>query len=115
MSDVLFDGYDPAEPIPQPTLSSDRRRTVRQAQDVATGRHPLTRGPLHPDASRDRTRESGRRDPFTCGTCVHRDTRFTFPKCLALGPKALSHSAATDVRAWWPACPSYEPSTEASA
>lgn len=122
----LFEGYDPPEPpveVRREEISADRRRTIRQQQDVTNGVHPLTRGPLHPEATTFRHAPipgvsaaechgaepcSGRRDPFTCGSCVHR-VDMGWPKCDANGPKALTHSAATDVRAWWPACMSYEP------
>lgn len=111
MTGALFEGYEP--PPPTEALSADRRRTQRQHDGVQAGRHPLTRGPLHPEASRGRTSADRIPEPFTCGTCVHRQFRSTGPKtyakCVALGPKALSHSPGTDVCAWWPACPSYTP------
>lgn len=107
----------PAEPVER--LSAGGRLRVRQQAMVANGRHPLTRGVLHPDASRDRTRESGKSDPFTCGSCRFRRTGYEFPKCLVPNPLTgkphvdrLSHSTTTDVRAWWPACPAYEPIEE---
>ena len=89
---VLFhvDAVVPAEASAD--LSSDRRRTARQRQLAADGWHPLTR-------------ERSRSDLGTCGGCGHRVLQRrgdrSFPKC-ALGP--VSHGAATDVRAWWPAC-----------
>jgi len=94
---TLFD-VDPAPvPEPEPTLSADRRRTLRQKAAVANGRHPLTGGRAFPDMG-------------TCGSCAHRillrHHDRTWPKC-GVGPS--SHSAATDVRAWWPACGRYEP------
>lgn len=109
---ALFGGYEPPE-TPD-GLSAGGRLRVRQQQDVTNGRHPLTGGRLHPDASRDRTARSGAHDRLTCGTCVHRVATHGgtaaggYPKCDAFGPKALTHSATTDVRAWWPACTSYE-------
>ena len=45
----------------------------------------------------------------TCGTCTHRILRgrhSTYPKCDR-GP--ITNGAATDVRAWWPACTRWEP------
>ena len=73
-------------------LSPDRRRTMRQRRDVAEGRHPLMGGPTRPDLG-------------TCGDCVHRVLigrgNGTYPKCDAT---TMSGSAASDVRAWWPAC-----------
>lgn len=87
------------------------------------GRHPLTRGRLHPLASRHRDAESPKDDPFTCGSCHFRATiRYhgrAYPKCIYNPTGApddtldtfprIAHSAATDVRAWWPACPDYVP------
>jgi hypothetical protein len=103
-------------PVPEP-LSADARRTRRQTATLAAGWHPL--GPkLHPQAAPadDRT-AAGRR----CGTCWYRKVvnaghAGTFPKCHfgALNPTdtdprpgrppRASNSAATDCRAWWPAC-----------
>jgi hypothetical protein len=118
----LFDGYEPAEP--PPPLSTDRRRTVRQAAHVAAGVHPLTGGPIHPLASRHRDASAPKDDPFTCGSClwrqpVHRGN-WRGSKCYEPGtqgaddyeqhgPPLATHSAATDVRAWWPACQRYSP------
>lgn len=122
----LFEGYEPAPaPVVPDDLSPDRKRTYRQQQDVTNGRHPLTGGPLHPEASTDRNAGSGRRDPFTCGSCVFRVLigyhNGEYPKCLwpdgidaGSGRRwpRVSHGAASDVRAWWPACPSYEAKPE---
>lgn len=124
MSDALFD-LDPAAivpPAPKEELSAQRRRTVRQAEALRAGRHPLglLGGVLrlHPDAppAGDRKAPGPR-----CGTCWHREPmrgagdRY-FPKCLRGWPggsldKApyASYSAATDCRAWWPACEHWEP------
>jgi hypothetical protein len=75
-------------------LSADRRRTARQRQLVADGWHPLTRGRAHPELG-------------TCGDCRHRlAAGRTYPKC-ELGP--ANRGAATDVRAWWPACSRFTP------
>lgn len=113
----LFPGYD--EPASRdPELSADRRRTLRQAEQVAAGVHPLTRGRLHPQASREASRDDPKGLPFTCGTCPLRRPwgAHGYPKCELSVPGAptmaarfpyLTHSAATDVRAWWPACESY--------
>lgn len=105
MSDALFAGY---EPPATEHLSADRRRTQRQHADVERGVHPLMRTPLHPDAPTDVKPTDGRR-PVTCGTCTHRSLEVPhfqgWPKC-GVGP--VSRSAATDVRAWWPACPQFE-------
>lgn len=83
---------------PADNRTRDRARTARQRRDVAAGRHPLTGGKTFPDRG-------------TCGTCIHR-IRVTwhvkrYPKCDAAGTP--THGAATDVRAWWPACSQHEP------
>lgn len=122
----LFEGYDPAPPPPSrdPDLSADRRRTLRQAEQIARGVHPLTGGPIHLLASLDATPDDGKHEPYRCGSCRFRQVlRYhnrRYPKCtrdlwhgdndmaITDSPR-ISHSAATDVRAWWPACNGYEP------
>jgi hypothetical protein len=130
VTDALFDATPYEVPPPAsdaPGLSPDQRRTLRQREDIAAGRHPLTRGPLHPFASPEIASpdaEKGR--PFTCGSCRFRELlRYhgkSWPKCVRDatyghhdGPsidltrvRNVSHGAATDVRAWWPACIGYE-------
>lgn len=119
----LFDGYEPAVPLPVVPLSADRRRTARQAAAVAAGRHPLTRGPIHPLASPHRDASAPKNDPYTCGSCLHRSQGgyHRWPKCWLPAPGVgadappsrvyprATRSATTDVRAWWPACPDYSP------
>lgn len=145
----------PGEPHNAHLKPNRRRRTDIVADRISVGRHPLTNGPLHPDATRDRTKDSPPAE-FTCGACVHRrsvghHTR-SYPKCLVPGPGVpdepppearydrerdrdetiaqsaarsvarerwfearyprVSRSDATDVRAWWPACPAYQPQQE---
>ena len=138
MSETLFPGYDPPPtPVEEP-LSADRRRTKRQAELIAAGIHPLTKKPLHPLASRHRDASSPKADPFTCGSCWFRQALEyhgrSYPKCVLPGsvrayrkredgtwgwetvegaPRA-THSAASDVRAWWPACTDYSPSDRTS-
>lgn len=93
----------------KPARSTGQRMTERQAQDVKAGRHPLTGGPLHGQA--DTTARKG--DPtglsYRCGSCVHRivsnHRNGTYPKCDL---STITHGQATDVRAWWPACPRWE-------
>jgi len=51
MSETLFDGYEPAEVIPEPKLSADRRRTKRQAENNAGG-PPTANRRGHPPADR---------------------------------------------------------------
>lgn len=124
----LFEGYEPPPaPEPEPLMSADRRRTKRQADQIAAGIHPLTRGPIHALASRYRDADSPKGDPFTCGSCYFRESLTnrsrSYPKCtfgltaemkyLTDSPR-ISASAATDVRAWWPACPDYSPGDSSS-
>lgn len=122
----LFEDYEPSPmPTPDEPLSADRRRTLRQASQVAAGIHPLTGGRLHSLASRHRDADSPKSDPFTCGSCYFRRVEKyhdrSYPKCWLPNPAAgadaparqiysrVSNSAASDVRAWWPACPDYSP------
>lgn len=107
----LVDLPEPLVPLePGEKLSADRRRTLRQRQDVELGRHPLTGGTARPDLG-------------TCGGCVHRRLvgghAQSYPKCdygVPAGKEHLANSwprasmgAGTDVRAWWPACSDYQP------
>lgn len=111
MSEALFGGFEalPAHPDPKGRLSADRRRTLRQRRDVANGRHPLTGGKTYPELG-------------TCGDCrfralVDHHSR-TYPKCwwrpnrddreYDFPPPFHSNGAASDVRAWWPACEHHE-------
>lgn len=121
----LFDGYEPPERPEGPELSADQRRTRRQADDIARGIHPLAKTPIHPLASRHRDAASPKRDPFTCGSCYFREIvtwhNRSYAKCVLPNPSAgadappsaiytrATHSAASDVRAWWPACRDYSP------
>lgn len=129
MSETLFDGWEPEVRQPRPSedtsLSAGQRLTLRQAEMVADGIHPLTRGPLHPLASRHRDASAPKGDPFTCGSCHFRRVEkyhdYAYPKCWLPNPKVgadapqariyarVSHGATSDVRAWWPACPDYTP------
>ena len=124
MSETLFPGYEPEVREPEPDMSADRRRTKRQADAIAIGRHPLTGGVLHELASRHRDATSPKGDPFTCGSCWFREVvkyhDRSYAKCYfgvtnedRRAPR-VSNSAATDVRAWWPACPDYSPSDRLS-
>jgi hypothetical protein len=102
----LFGGYDPPEePASGEALSAGQRLTLRQHGNVKAGIHPLTRGPLHPDAARELA--SGTREPYTCGSCAHRVTNYGYPKCIAHNGVFVKRSAAADVRAFWPACTAY--------
>lgn len=136
--ETLFPGFDPPEPAPEIQLSPGQRLTKRQSDDIAVGRHPLTRGPLHPLASRNRDATSPKDDPFTCGSCYFRQLfgwhSRSYPKCAVPGPvrdyrrqpdgtwkwetvegaPRASHSTTSDVRAWWPACTDYSPGSSIS-
>lgn len=126
-AETLFEGWEPEErklrPSEDPTLSPGRRLTLRQAEMIEDGIHPLTRGALHPLASQRRDADAPRDEPFTCGSCLFRKSEKyhngTYAKCWLPNPKVgadapqsriydrVTHGAASDVRAWWPACPDY--------
>jgi hypothetical protein len=117
---ALFDAAPFRVEVPAPVKrTAGQRLTARQAEKIAAGEHPLSwvgevprRVPLAPEGT------------GTCGTCAlkmrpHNRGR-AYPKCSAgtvrvpagagfqeVWPRA-AHSEATDVRAWWPACTSYE-------
>lgn len=103
----LFPDLLPPGPVPVEELSPDRRRTLRQREAVEAGLHPLTGQPLRAEGG-------------TCGSCALRvlfgHNGRTYPKCSsgATDPKRpatwphYSRGAATDVRAWWPACPDWQ-------
>jgi hypothetical protein len=118
---MLFDLEPLPLPDPGPALSPDRRRTLRQAQALASGRHPLALvhgAPLrlHPDAppAEDRKAPGPR-----CGDCIFIVRKEQWLKCtrgrsgemgtptFRSGPYE-THGAATDLRAWWPACERWE-------
>lgn len=108
MTALPLDGMpEPVAVTPPPKLSPDRARTHRQRALIDAGYHPLTREKARPDLG-------------TCGDCalrvfVNSGVR-TYAKCargsrpgepLDHAPFA-SKSAASDLRAWWPACPAHE-------
>jgi hypothetical protein len=114
------------QPKPEPAgeLSADRRRTRRQITRIRGGVHPLAgvagyRLALHPDA--DHLADVGKpANGPTCGGCAFRLLarwhNRTYAKCafgkpdgaaLNYAPRA-SHSAASDCRAWWPACRDFQ-------
>ena len=107
VSETLFEGYGAIAAEPVEKVSADRRRTLHQRALVEAGVHPLTGDKARPDLG-------------TCGDCklrllVHWRNR-TYAKCARGLPEGapldeapfVSHGAATDVRAWWPACPAHE-------
>lgn len=120
---------DPVPVVKDPGLSPDAARTARQRRDVDTGYHPLLavvhgRNALtkvHPQAPGDCAPDAPKGRPFTCGTCQFRVAvdwhGKAHAKCnqglrddqyLDASPR-VTHGAATDVRAWWPACKDYQP------
>lgn len=123
MSDALFH----VEPIVHPNLgdelSADRRRTLRQAEALTRGRHPLGLAlgfplSLHAEAAPADDRSApGRR----CGDCRFREVlgyhSRSYPKCTFGGTDRglprVTHGSGTDVRGWWPACRDYEPADPA--
>lgn len=123
---ALFDAapYIVAPPVPETAaakLSQGRRRTLRQAEAIARGGHPLALVfpsiRVHPDADgRNATRDNAGERPLRCGTCRFRTPigghARDYQKCKWPNPDAylyselprVSASAATDIRSWWPAC-----------
>lgn len=84
---------------PPAGTSADARRTLRQREAIAAGRHPVTRLELRAEGG-------------TCGDCTHRVTfdahrpgRY-YHKCDTV---PVTNGAATDLRLHWPACTRYEP------
>ena len=122
---ALFDMDPVPQPEPEPPVSATVRRTRRQAAMLARDVHPLA-SPLgyplrlHAEAAPAGDRQApGRR----CGNCRFRQVLGhhdrSYPKCMTpglasgetyemLGPPRVSHGAATDVRAWWPACTDHD-------
>lgn len=109
---------------PEPQLTPGQRRIARQAAALAAGRHPLSLTVvdglgLHAEAApADDKAAPGRR----CGSCRFRvlagGHARDFPKCRYPDPDTWpgrggwpreTSGGATDVRAWWPACPQHEP------
>lgn len=89
------------EHLPTPSrMGEDARRTLRARAQLDAGRHPVAGIPLHPDAPPPGDRDApGPR----CGTCAHLCRRTRSHTWLKCGEHA-THSAATDLRAWWPGC-----------
>jgi len=126
MSEVpLFPGYEPP-PVEEREkgLSADRRRTMRQREAIRIGIHPLAGGRIHLLAPLDASPGDPKNLPYRCGSCAWRQVlpyhNKSYPKCMwpgtqgaddyeEHGPPRVSHSASSDVRAWWPACRDYTP------
>ena len=123
--DTLFHAEPVAAPEPAPKLSDDQRRALRQLNALRAGTHPLGMYPkilpghlpLHPDAAPADDRKA---PGLRCGTCLFRELLGhhgrKHPKCLFGNTEGrwsrVTHGAATDVRAWWPACRDYQPAEE---
>jgi hypothetical protein len=125
---TLFDMGPPAPSEPEPELSDGRRRTIRQAEALAHGSHPLallgSHLRLHPDAPpADDRKAPGPR----CGGCafIVRNER-GYLKCtwgrsgeivtpsFRSGPYE-THGGGSDLRAWWPGCDRFEAREETGA
>lgn len=132
-ADPLFEVDVPA--VVEQTAA--QRLRARQAASIAAGFHPLALGGrslrLHPDAARPTASDGHGSDPYRCGSCVFRRLvgghAKDYPKCLfgetstpipegeqvRHGPKLrittprATRGAATDVKAWWPACVDWRP------
>lgn len=120
---------EPETVEPAEKLSADRRRTIRQAEAIRRGVHPLTLVyrlvVIHPEADRTAVATDRRDLPLRCGSCRFRQSiehhRRSYPKCTwreenptdqapnAGGWPRAAHSTATDVRAFWPVCTKYSP------
>jgi hypothetical protein len=121
-AEPLF-GVDAPPRVPELKLSQQRRSTMRKADALRNGQHPLgiatrTALRLHPDAPPADDRDApGPR----CGGCRFRQLvthhGATYPKCVRGLPDGApmdrapyaTHGSATDVRSWWPACEHWEP------
>jgi hypothetical protein len=122
MSGELFDldAYG-IKPVPTPpAMNRGERLRARQSAKIAAGEHPLSNVGDKPSRVLLAPEGTG-----TCGTCAHKMRPAhhgrAYPKCAAdafrdpagtgfreVWPRA-AHSESTDVRAWWPACTTYEP------
>lgn len=95
--DALFADYEPVVVEAGEELSADARRTARQKRLVAEGTHPLALTKTRPELG-------------TCGDCQWRRLfghhNRSYPKCTMPADRArrMTHGAASDCRAWWPAC-----------
>ncbi|QYN17448.1 hypothetical protein [Amycolatopsis sp. DSM 110486] len=106
----MFPALTPVEPEP---LTPGAKRTQRNSQLAAAFLHPLTvilRGALklHADAAPHDDRDA---PGLRCGTCrfrrpVHGGAR-NYPKCTRTR-LLMTHSDASDCRAFWPACTFHE-------
>jgi hypothetical protein len=104
-------GQDEAGPVVRHVVetkeSADSRRHRKQEDAVRDkGEHPITHGPLHPEAER-KFATSGKA-AFTCGTCLFRRQVGKSMKCTNFDERYATDSVITNVLAEFPACPGYE-------
>lgn len=115
----LFDVPAPAPQPPAVKLTPGEALRQRQAEKLLRGLHPLTRDGwppilLHRKAASAADSQS---PGLRCGGCAYRQTITyhdrAYPKCVLPDRRGetsrATHSTASDVRAWWPACQDYEP------
>ena len=122
MADLTLFDMDPVAPRePEPKLSTDRRRTLRQKAALEHGRHPLALlgAPLrlHPDAAPADDRKA---PGLRCGGCAFIERNaWDYLKCIRgrsgeIGTPSFrrgpyeTHGPATELRAWWSACERFE-------
>lgn len=86
--------------------SADSRRHRKQEADVQRNIHPITKGPLHPEANW--VFAHGSKEPFTCGTCEWRRQVGKAQKCTNYMEQYATPSVTTNCLAEFPACPRYE-------
>jgi hypothetical protein len=92
---TLFDLGDPLPPRPE--VSADVRRRLRQEELIAAGVHPIGGRRLLVGTSE------------TCGKCRFRERGWWHNRVYAKCEKGpITHGAATDVKAKWPACVLFE-------
>lgn len=100
---TLFD--DDAVPFVPPEfaapLSADRRRTIRNREALAKGRHPVTKVALANNGK-------------TCGDCEHHVVAGGHAKRYHKCEFNDTNGPATDIRVSWPACIRYEPEANPS-
>ncbi|WP_378735376.1 hypothetical protein [Nocardia brasiliensis] len=103
----LPDGYSAAEA----DLTHTERRHRLIERRIAARIHPLGYVALHEQAA---TGRDG--DGLRCGSCRWRAVldhhNRAYPKCLCGNGVRVTHSEASDIRAWWPACRDYETTNE---
>lgn len=117
----LFDVPDSARVVQAPArkLTPGEAMRARQADKLARGLHPLTRPGWPPIVLHKQAAPAGDLEApgLRCGGCKFRQVighhDRSFPKCTLPdkwgdSPRA-THSEASDVRAWWPACDGFEP------